>query len=258
MSNKLVIAGKEFNSRLIIGTGKYTSFSVMKQAFEKSGADMITVAIRRVNLNPKEGEESLLDYIDRKKYMILPNTAGAYNADEAIRIAHLAAEAGFSKWIKLEVLGDQKTLLPDTEALLQATKVLVKEGFTVLAYSNDDLIMARKLENAGAAAVMPLASPIGSGQGILNPSNILLIKEALKVPVIVDAGVGTASDAAITMELGVDGILMNTAIATANDPVKMADAMKLAVISGRLAFEAGRMPKRMYASASSPETGVPK
>jgi thiazole synthase len=258
MSNKLVIAGKEFNSRLIIGTGKYTSFSVMKQAFEASGADMITVAIRRVNLNPKEGEETLLDYIDRKKYMILPNTAGAYNAEEAIRIALLAAEAGFSKWIKLEVLGDQKTLLPDTEALLKATKVLVKEGFIVLAYTNDDLIMARKLEDAGAAAVMPLASPIGSGQGILNPSNIILIKEALKVPVIVDAGVGTASDAAITMELGVDGILMNTAIAAAKDPVKMAEAMKLAVISGRLSLEAGRMPRRIYASASSPETGISK
>jgi thiazole synthase len=258
MSDRLVIAGKEFKSRLIIGTGKYSSFKIMEECFNASGVDMITVAVRRVNLNPKEGEESLLDYIDRKKFMVLPNTAGAYTAEEAIRISHMAEAAGLSKWIKLEVIGDQKTLLPDTEGLLKATKVLVKEGFTVMAYSNDDVVMAKKLEDAGAAAIMPLAAPIGSGQGVLNRLNIELIKETVKVPVLVDAGVGTASDAAITMEIGVDGILLNTAIALAKEPVKMATAMKLAVEAGRLAFESGRMPKLRYASASSPETGVPK
>jgi len=255
---KLVIAGKEFKSRLFIGTGKYPDFKIMKEAFEASGAEMITVAVRRVNLSPKPGEETLLDHIDRKKYMILPNTAACYNVEDALRIARLGAEAGLSKWVKLEVIGDEKTLLPDTEGLLQATKILVKEGFIVLPYSNDDVIMAKKLEAAGAAAIMPLAAPIGSGQGILNTLNISLIKESVKIPVIVDAGVGTASDACVAMELGVDGVLMNTAIALAKDPVGMAKAMRLAVESGRLAYLSGRIPKKRYASASSPMEGIVK
>lgn len=240
------------NSRLIVGTGKYKTFQIMKEAHEASGTGMVTVAVRRVNLND-QSKESLLDYIDRTKITILPNTAGCYTAQEAIRTARLGAEAGLSKLVKLEVIGDTVTLLPDTEELLKATKTLVKEGFTVLPYTNDDPIMAKKLEDAGAQVVMPLAAPIGSGLGILNSRNIEFIMKSVSIPVIVDAGVGTASDAGIAMELGIDGILMNTAIAEARDPVTMAYAMRLAVESGRLAYEAGRMPKRAYASASSPE-----
>lgn len=248
----LKIGDIALNSRLIVGTGKYKTFQIMKEAHEASGTGMVTVAVRRVNLND-QSKESLLDYIDRTKITILPNTAGCYTAQEAIRTARLGAEAGLSKLVKLEVIGDTVTLLPDTEELLKATKTLVKEGFTVLPYTNDDPIMAKKLEDAGAQVVMPLAAPIGSGLGILNSRNIEFIMKSVSIPVIVDAGVGTASDAAIAMELGIDGILMNTAIAEAHDPVTMAYAMRLAVESGRLAYEAGRMPKRAYASASSPE-----
>src|SRR6187431_3447550 len=250
-----VITGKTFSSRLIVGTGKYSSHAVMMQAHEASGADMITVAVRRVNISDRS-KESLLDYIDSSKYFLLPNTAGCYTADEAIRTARLGREAGLSEWVKLEVIGDERTLFPDNEALLEATRVLVREGFVVLPYTNDDPVMCRKLEEAGAAAVMPLGAPIGSGLGIQNPNNIRIIKEQSKVPVIVDAGVGTASDAAIAMELGADGVLMNTAIAGAKDPVAMARAMKLAVEAGRLAFLAGRIQKKPYASASSPLAGV--
>lgn len=252
---KLKIGNKEFSSRLWVGTGKYSSMEVMKEALKASGAEMVTVAVRRVNLEDK-AKTSLLDYIDTKKYTILPNTAGCYTEEEALRIARLGRAAGLSDMVKLEVIGDEKTLLPDTEALLSATKKLVKEGFKVMPYTNDDPIMAKKLEQAGAVCVMPLAAPIGSGQGILNSLNIKLILEAVKIPVIVDAGVGTASDACLAMELGVDGVLMNTAIAGAKDPVSMARAMRLAVESGRLAYLSGRIPKKVYASASSPLEGV--
>lgn len=248
------LGDKVYRSRLIVGTGKYSTFEIMRQALEASGAEMVTVAVRRVNISDP-AKESLLDFIDRKKYTLLPNTAGCYTAEEAVRTARLAQEAGFSNWVKLEVIGDPKTLLPDNIALLEATEILVKEGFLVMPYTNDDPIMAKRLEQAGAVCVMPLAAPIGSGQGILNRINIEFIKEAVKVPVIVDAGVGTASDAAVAMELGADGVLMNTAIAGAGDPVKMAWAMRLAVESGRLAWEAGRIPKRRYATASSPMEG---
>jgi len=251
----LLIAGKLFQSRLIVGTGKYANYKIMQEAHEASGAEIVTIAVRRVNLNDPT-KESLLDYIDQKRYTLLPNTAGCYTAEEAIRTAHLAREAALSNLIKLEVIGDEKTLLPDNEALLEATKVLVKEGFIVMPYTTDDVVMAKKLQDAGAACIMPLAAPIGSGMGIQNRLNIELIKEAVKVPVIVDAGVGTASDAAIAMELGADGVLMNTAIAGAKDPVKMARAMKLAIEAGRLAYEAGRIPKKRYASASSPVEGI--
>ena len=242
-------------SRLIVGTGKYASFTLMREAIDASGAQMVTVAVRRLNLGRSQ-EESLLDYLDRSRITLLPNTAACYTAEEAIRTARLGREAGLSSLVKLEVIGDQKTLLPDTAALLEATRVLVKESFTVMPYTNDDPVMAKKLEDAGAACVMPLAAPIGSGQGILNPLAIRLILEAVSVPVIVDAGVGTASDAALAMELGADGVLMNTAIACAQDPVKMARAMRLAVEAGRLAYEAGRIPKKPFASASSPPEGV--
>ena len=241
-------------SRLIVGTGKYETLDLMEKALEASGAEMVTVAVRRVNLD--RTKESLLDRIDPKKYILLPNTAGCYTKEEAVRIARLGRAAGLSDLVKLEVIGDEKTLLPDTEALLAATKELVKEGFIVMPYTNDDPIMAKKLEDAGAACVMPLAAPIGSGQGILNRLNIELLIEKVTVPVIVDAGVGTASDAAIAMELGADGVLMNTAIAASKDPVRMAEAMKLAVRSGRLAFEAGRMEKKKYANPSSPAAGL--
>ena len=251
----LRIGPQTFQSRLIIGTGKYASFELMRQAHEASGAAIVTVAVRRLNLD-RPNEESLLDYIDRSRFTLLPNTAGCYTAEEAIRVARLGREAGLSSLVKLEVIGDQKTLLPDTAELLEATKVLVKEGFLVMPYTNDDPVMAKKLEDAGAACVMPLAAPIGSGQGILNHLNIRLLLEAVSVPVIVDAGVGTASDAAVAMELGADGVLMNTAIACAKDPVKMARAMRLAVEAGRLAYEAGRIPKKPYASASSPTEGL--
>ena len=248
------IAGRTFSSRLIVGTGKYPSFPVMAQAHAASGADMVTVAVRRVDISRKT--ESLLDYIDTEKIFLLPNTAACYTADDAIRTARLGREAGMSNWVKLEVIGDEQTLFPDNEGLLQATRVLVKEGFIVLPYTNDDPVMCRKLADAGAAAVMPLGAPIGSGLGIQNPNNIRIIKEQATVPVIVDAGVGTASDAAVAMELGADGVLMNTAIAGAQDPVAMARAMKLAVEAGRLAFLAGRIPKKSYATASSPLQGV--
>jgi thiazole synthase len=256
MAELLQISGREFRSRLIVGTGKYRSFQEMARCHEASGAEMVTVAVRRVNLSDRS-KESLLDYIDRTRLFILPNTAGCYRADEAIRTARLAQEVGLSNWIKLEVIGDQKTLFPDNEGLLEATRVLAKEGFVVLAYTNDDLVNAKKLVDAGAAAVMPLAAPIGSGMGIQNEANLRILREMItEVPLIVDAGVGTASDAAVALELGFDGILMNTAIAEAADAEKMARAMKAAVEAGRLAFEAGRMPKRLYATASSPLTGV--
>ncbi len=252
----LRIADREFSSRLLVGTGKYRSFQEMKRCHDLSGSDCVTVAVRRVNLTNRS-EESLLDYIDRDKMFILPNTAGCYTADEAIRTARLGREVGLSNWVKLEVIGDEKTLFPDNEGLLEATRVLAKEGFVVLPYTTDDLINARKLIDAGAAAVMPLAAAIGSGMGIQNRSNLMILRELItEVPLIVDAGVGTASDAAIAMELGFDGILMNTAIALADDAEKMALAMKLGVEAGRLAFEAGRMPKKLYASASSPLEGV--
>ena len=245
----------EFTSRLIVGTGKYVSPEIMIEALESSGSEMVTVAIGRVNLADRS-RNNILEAIDRKKYKILPNTAGAYSAQDAIRIARLAREAGVGDLVKLEVLGDRKTLLPDVVELLEATKVLVKEGFTVMPYTNDDPITAKRLEDAGAVCVMPLASPIGSGRGIQNRLNIQFIREAVSCPVIVDAGVGTASDAAICMELGVDGILMNTAIAEAKDPVLMAQAMKEAVSAGRKAWLAGRMPVKEYASASSPQEGL--
>jgi thiazole synthase len=250
-----VIAGRTFKSRLIVGTGKYSSFPVMAQAHEASGADMVTVAVRRVNISDRS-RESLLDYIDTSRMFILPNTAGCYTADEAIRTARLGREAGLSEWVKLEVIGDERTLFPDNEALIEATRVLVKEGFIVLPYTNDDPIACRKLEDAGAAAVMPLGAPIGSGLGIQNVNNIRIIREFSRVPLIVDAGVGTASDAALAMELGADGVLMNTAIAGAEHPVAMAEAMRHAVVAGRLAWLAGRIPKKMYASASSPVEGM--
>ncbi len=256
MPDNLIIAGREFHSRLIVGTGKYRSFPEMARCHQASGADMVTVAVRRVNLTDKS-KESLIDYIDRSKIFILPNTAACYTADDAIRTAHLAREVGLSNWVKLEVIGDQKTLFPDNEGLLEATRVLVKDGFVVLPYTNDDVVNARKLVDAGAAAVMPLAAPIGSGLGIQNITNLRIMREVVtSVPLIVDAGVGTASDAAIAMELGADAVLMNTAIAEAEDAGKMARAMKLAIEAGRLAYESGRMPKRLYASASSPLAGV--
>jgi thiazole synthase len=250
-----VIAGRTFTSRLIIGTGKYSSPAVMARAHEASGADMVTVAVRRVNISDRS-RESLLDYIDTDRMFVLPNTAGCYTADEAIRTARLGREAGLSNWVKLEVIGDERTLFPDNEALIEATQVLAREGFVVLPYTNDDPIACRKLQDAGAAAVMPLGAPIGSGLGIQNPNNMRIIREFARVPVIIDAGVGTASDAAIAMELGADGVLMNTAIAGAEDPVAMATAMKHAVLAGRLAYLSGRIPRKMYASASSPIEGM--
>ncbi len=254
-SDSLIIAGKTFRSRLIVGTGKYSSNQVMMQAHEISGAEMVTVAVRRVKIDD-QAKESLLDYINTSRYFVLPNTAGCYTADDAIRTARLGREIGMSNWVKLEVIGDERTLFPDNEALLAATKCLVKEGFIVLPYTNDDPISCRKLEDAGAAAVMPLGAPIGSGLGIQNPNNLRIIKETAEVPIIVDAGVGTASDATIAMELGVDGVLMNTGIAGAQDPVAMAESMKLAVRAGRLSYVAGRIPRKMYAFASSPVEGL--
>jgi thiazole synthase len=256
MSDLLRIGDREFSSRLFVGTGKYRSFQEMARCHAASGAEVVTVAVRRVNLTDKS-KESLIDYIDRARLFILPNTAGCYNADEAIRAARLGREVGLSNWVKLEVIGDQKTLFPDNEGLLEATRVLAKEGFVVLPYTNDDLVNARKLIDAGAAAVMPLGAPIGSGLGIQNTTNLRILRETIaEVPLIVDAGVGTASDAAIAMELGFDGVLMNTAIAEAEDSEKMAEAMKLAVEAGRLAHLAGRMSKKLYASASSPLSGM--
>jgi thiazole synthase len=256
MSDVLRIADREFRSRLFVGTGKYRSFHEMARCHEASGAEVVTVAVRRVNLTDRS-KESLLDYIDRSKFFILPNTAACYTADDAIRTARLAREVGLSNWIKLEVIGDAKTLFPDNEGLIQATRVLAKEGFVVLPYTNDDLVNARKLIDAGAAAVMPLAAPIGSGLGIQNLTSLRILREMItEVPLIVDAGVGTASDAAIAMELGFEGVLMNTAIAEAQDSERMALAMRQAVEAGRNAFLSGRMAKRLYASASSPLAGA--
>jgi len=252
----LTLGGRSFPSRLIIGTGKYPSLEVMRRAIEASGASLVTVAVRRVDLSRREGG-SLLDAIDTSKVTLLPNTAGCYSAEEAVRTARLAREAGLSDLIKLEVIGDEKTLFPDNEGLVQATRTLVKEGFTVLPYTNDDLVVARRLRDAGAAAVMPLGAPIGSGLGLQNPTALRLILEEIRdIPVVVDAGVGTASDAAIVMEMGADGVLMNSGIAGATDPVRMARAMRLAVEAGRLAFEGGRIPKKLYATASSPLEGM--
>jgi len=253
-ADSLQIGPYTLRSRLILGTGKYPSPEIMEQALEASGAEMVTVAVRRVDLkSPKS--DPVLGHLDAQRYKLLPNTAGCYTAEEAVRTARLARSAGLSELIKLEVIGDPRTLLPDTIGLLKATEQLVKEGFIVMPYTNDDPVLAKRLVEAGAACVMPLAAPIGSGQGILNPLNIRFILEQVKVPVIVDAGVGTASDAAVAMELGVDGILMNTAVAAAKDPVKMARAMRLAVEAGRLAWAAGRIAKKAYATASSPEVG---
>jgi thiazole synthase len=251
----LMIAGREFRSRLMVGTGKYRNNEEMVAAIDASGADVVTVAVRRVSLD-REDAGGILHHLPPSRYFLLSNTAGCYTADEAIRYARLAREAGFNDFVKLEVIGDKETLLPDTAGLLEATKVLAKEGFQVLAYTNDDLITALRLEDAGAAAVMPLASPIGSGLGLLNPYFIRTIKSRLSVPIIVDAGVGTASDACLVMEQGVDGILMNTALAEAQDPVRMAHAMKLGVEAGRAAYLAGRMPRREVAIPSSPTTGM--
>src|SRR5215468_6417162 len=249
------IAGLEFRSRLIVGTGKYKSGQETARAIEASAAEMVTVAVRRVNLD--RSKESLLDFIDPEKFFLLPNTAGCYTADEAIRAARLGREVGLSDWVKVEVIGDQATLYPDVHATIEATRVLVKEGFTVLPYTSDDIVIAKRLLEAGASAIMPLGAPIGSGMGIQNRANIQILREMItSVPLIVDAGVGTASDATIAMELGADGVLMNTAIAQAADPVLMAEAMRHAVIAGREAYLAGRMPKKLYATASSPLEGV--
>jgi thiazole synthase len=250
----LVIAGKVFHSRLLIGTGKYRSIEEGREAISRSGAEIVTVALRRVELTP--GKPSVLDTVDRTRHTLMPNTAGCYTAEEAIRTCRLARELGMGDMVKLEVIGDPQTLFPDGQATLEAARVLVKEGFVVLPYCMDDPILCKKLEDAGCAAVMPLAAPIGSGLGIRNPYNLRIILERAKVPIIVDAGVGTASDAAIAMELGCDGVLMNTAIAGAKDPLLMAEAMREAVSAGRKAFRAGRMPRRLYASPSSPVIGL--
>ncbi len=253
----LVIAGRAFQSRLIVGTGKYKDGPETQAAIEASGAEMVTVAVRRVNLD--RSSESLLDYIDPQRYFLLPNTAGCYTAEEAIRAARLGREVGLSDWVKIEVIGDQQTLYPDVQATLEATRVLVKEGFTVLPYTSDDIVFARRLIDAGAAAVMPLGAPIGSGLGLQNTANLRILRELItEVPLIVDAGVGTASDAAVAMELGFDAVLMNTAIAQAKDPLLMAEAMQHAVLAGRQAFLAGRMPRKLYATASSPLEGISK
>lgn len=255
MEDMLVIRGIEFKSRLWVGTGKYKDFDETKRAIEASGADVVTVAVRRTNITDRKSE-NLLDFIDPKKYKILPNTAGCYTVEDALRYSRLAREAGVSDLIKIEVIGDEKTLFPDVIGLLQATEILAKEGFIVLPYTNDDPIMAKRLVDAGAAAVMPLAAPIGSGLGIRNPYNLKIILEQATVPIIVDAGVGTASDVAFAMELGCDAVLLNTAIAGAKDPIAMASAMKHGVIAGRLAYKAGRIPRKLYATASSPFDGM--
>ncbi len=253
--DRLIIAGREFKSRLWVGTGKYKDFAETKKAIEVSGADVVTVAVRRVNITDRS-KENLLDYLDPKKYTILPNTAGCYTVEDAVRYSRLARAAGVSDLVKLEVLGDERTLFPDTAGLIEAAKILVKEGFIVLPYTNDDPIVAQKLVDVGCPAVMPLAAPIGSGLGIRNPYNLKIIMEMIKVPIIVDAGVGTASDAAFAMELGADAVLMNTAIAGAQDPIAMAEAMNYAVQAGRLAYKAGRIPRKLYATASSPIEGM--
>src|SRR5215510_6441833 len=250
-----VVAGRTFASRLIVGTGKYPSNQVMAEAHRRSGTGMVTVAVRRIDLKAPKGQ-SLLDFIDREKIMILPNTAACYTVDDAVRTARLGREAGLSNWVKLEVIGDERTLFPDTAALIEATKILAKEGFVVLPYTNDDLIVARRLIDAGAAAIMPLGAPIGSGMGIQNMAGMRILREMItEVPLILDAGVGTASDATIAMELGADGVLMNTAIAGARDPGAMAEAMNYAVKAGRLAYRSGRIQRKLYATASSPIEG---
>jgi thiazole synthase len=255
MGDPFIVAGREFHSRLIVGTGKYKSFQETARALEASGAEMVTVAVRRVNLD--RSKESLLDYIDTKKYFMLPNTAGCYTADEAIRAARLGREVGLSDWVKIEVIGDQATLYPDVQGTVEATRVLVKEGFKVLPYTSDDIVFAKRLIDVGASAIMPLGAPIGSGLGIQNAANIRILREMITaVPLILDAGVGTASDATIAMELGADAVLMNTGIAGAQEPVLMAQAMKHAVLAGREAYLAGRMPRKLYATASSPMEGV--
>jgi thiazole synthase len=255
VDDPFVIAGRTFKSRLIVGTGKYPSNEVMAEAHRRSGTDMVTVAVRRVDLKAPKGQ-SLLDFIDREKIMILPNTAACYNVDDALRTARLGREAGLSNWVKLEVIGDERTLFPDTAGLIEATKILAKDGFIVLPYTNDDLVVARKLIDAGAAAIMPLGAPIGSGMGIQNLAGIRILREMItEVPLILDAGVGTASDATVAMELGADGVLMNTAIAGAKDPGAMAEAMNYAVRAGRIAFKAGRIQRKLYATASSPLEG---
>jgi thiazole synthase len=255
MEDFFELAGRQYRSRLIVGTGKYKDFDETKRAIEISGAEIVTVAVRRVNITDPN-KENLLDYLDPKKYTILPNTAGCYNADDAVRTCRLAREAGVGKLVKLEVIGDDRTLFPDLPATLEAAKTLVNEGFIVLPYITDDPITAKKLEEIGCAAVMPLAAPIGSGLGIRNPYNIRIILEQAKVPVIVDAGVGTASDAAVAMEMGCAGVLMNTAIASAKNPILMAEAMRQAVEAGRKAYLAGRIPRKLYATASSPLDGL--
>jgi thiazole synthase len=255
IDDPFVIAGRAFKSRLIVGTGKYSTNQVMAEAHRRSGSDMVTVAVRRIDLKAQKGQ-SLLDFIDRENMMILPNTAGCYNVDDAVRTARLGREAGLSNWVKLEVIGDEKTLFPDTAGLIDATRILVKEGFIVLPYTNDDLVVARRLIDAGAAAIMPLGAPIGSGMGIQNVTNLRILREMItEVPFIVDAGVGTASDATLAMELGADAVLMNTAIAGAKDPGAMAEAMNYGVKAGRLAFKAGRIQRKLYATASSPLEG---
>jgi len=253
--DSLVIAGRAFRSRLIVGTGKYRSGQETARAIEASGAEMVTVAVRRINLD--RNKESLLDFISPDKYFLLPNTAGCYTAEEAIHTARLGREVGLSDWVKVEVIGDQATLYPDVQATIEATRVLAREGFTVLPYTSDDIVVAKRLIDAGAAAIMPLGAPIGSGMGVQNAANIRILREMITgVPLIMDAGVGTASDATVAMELGADAVLMNTGIAAAQDPVLMAEAMRHAVIAGRAAYLAGRMSKKLYATASSPLEGV--
>jgi len=255
MDMPLKVADREFSSRLIVGTGKYKDNPTMVNAIRATGAEMVTVAVRRIDLD-RTKEEGILYHLDPEEFLLLPNTAGCYTAEDAIRYARLARAAGFTDWLKLEIIGDHETLLPDTHATIEAAKVLVGEGLKVMAYTNDDLISALRLEDAGCVAVMPLASPIGSGLGVVNPYYIREIKRRLEVPIIVDAGVGTASDACVTMEQGVDGVLMNTAIAAAEDPVAMGEAMRLAIQAGRLAYLAGRMPSREIAVPSSPAQGL--
>ena len=255
MTDTFQLAGKEFQSRLIVGTGKYRDFAETKRAVEAAGAEIVTVAVRRVNIT-ESGKENLLDYLDARRYTILPNTAGCFTAEEAVRTCRLAREAGVGSMVKLEVIGDPRTLFPDVPATIEAARVLVREGFVVLPYINDDPVAAKKLEEIGCAAVMPLAAPIGSGLGIRNPYNLKIILQIVKVPVIVDAGVGSASDAAVALELGCDGVLMNTAIAGAKNPVLMAEAMRDAVSAGRKSFLAGRIQKKLYATASSPLDGT--
>jgi len=253
--DQLVIAGREFRSRLWVGTGKYKDFNETKKAIDAAGADVVTVAVRRVNITDRKSE-NLLDYIDPKHYTILPNTAGCYTVEDALRYSRLARAAGVSDLVKLEVIGDERTLFPDTAGLIEAAKILVKEGFIVLPYTNDDPIVAQKLVDVGCPAVMPLAAPIGSGLGIRNPYNLKIILETIKVPIVVDAGVGTASDAALAMEYGADAVLMNTAIAGAKNPIMMAEAMKLGIEAGRLAYKAGRIPRKLYATASTTIEGM--